>query len=429
MRKLLRGYSRPWLAIVLFLAALGIALLRVIGLSHGFGLRLSADWAMVDFRVVVYYPVRAFLEGVNPYDRASYLALYPALESYPPYLPAALLLHLPFGLLSVGAGELCYAALTVALTTFLAYVSLKFNNVKASSTNVLLVAALIVLSRPGQWNLLLGQVTLQAVLASYAALHYAHRSPLVSGIGLAVTTFKPSFGLPLAVLMLVRRDRRAVVIGVALSALANLPPLVILVQHAGGVRQFYESAMSSHRAWTGNPDVDPVTSVYRIDTAALIGRLVGHPLDGLAQSLVVLAVLGLAALALRRIERTDPGHGTGMSSNIICLAMLLSVYHMPYDLLLLTLPLVALAYRRMPLAAHSSHLRWLLLGLFGILAVNYASTHAVMDQMRTGSAAWLLLASLNGMALLVVFSMYVGTALGLGGRVARLGDTPLAVNR
>lgn len=92
-------------------------------------------------------------------------------------------------MLSVGAAKLWYVALTVALTTLLAYVSLRFNNVKASGTNVLLVATLIVLSRPGQWNLLLGQVTLQVVLASYAALHYAHRSPLVSGIGLAVSTF------------------------------------------------------------------------------------------------------------------------------------------------------------------------------------------------------------------------------------------------
>lgn len=59
MRKLLRWCSRPWLAIVLFLAALGIALLRVIGLSHGFGIRLSANWAMVDFQAAVYYPLRS----------------------------------------------------------------------------------------------------------------------------------------------------------------------------------------------------------------------------------------------------------------------------------------------------------------------------------------------------------------------------------
>lgn len=227
--------------------------------------------------------------------------------------------------------------------------------------------------------------------------------------------------------MLARRDTKAVAIGAAASALANLPPLVLLMQRAGGARQFYESAMSSYGVWTGNPDVDPVASIYRIDAVALISRFVGQPLNSLIQPLVVLSILGLAALAVRRIESSDPDHGTGMSDSIICLAMLLSVYHLPYGLLLLTLPLMALVCRRIPRAAHSSHLRWLLLGLFGVLAANYASTHSVMDQMRTGSAPWLLLASINGMALLVIFSAYVWMALGLGRRVARAGDTPVAV--
>lgn len=407
MRHLIGGRRGLLVAALLFLFAVSLAVLRVTTLSQGFGVRLSANWAMVDFKTNVYYPVTSFWNGGNPYDRETHLALYPAADGLAPYLPSTFLLYLPFGLMPVDESALLYFVLTIALTVLLAYASFKFNDLKVSSTAVLLVAALILLSRPGQWNLLLGQLAAQSVLASYVALYYARRSPLVSGLGLAVSLLKPSFGLPLAVLMLARGDKRAVLLGTAFTAITNLPLVGVLVYRAGGARSLGEQLINGHQALQSLPDTDAATSIIRIDATALISRFVGHSLNGLAQLLVALVVLGLATLALRMTRRTEHSADAGISVSIICVAVLLSVYHQAYDLLLLTLPLVALVSHRLPSAFNAPYVRWFLLGLFAILAVNYASTESVIGSLRPERGAWLILASINSVTLLTIFLAYV----------------------
>ncbi|MDQ3811214.1 MAG: glycosyltransferase 87 family protein, partial [Chloroflexota bacterium] len=249
------------LALLLFHFALGLAILRVTTFSKGFGVRLGAtSWALVDFRTAIYYPIVAFWDGINPYDRAALLAHYPTKEGFGLFLPATFLLHLPFGLLPVDAASLLYFVAVVALTVLLAYVAFKFNDLEAGGPGVFLVAALIVLSRPGQWNLLLGQLAAQLTLVTYVALYYARRSPAVSGLGLAASMVKPSIGLPLAILMLARRDRRAVLLGCAFAAIFNLPLLAVLVRRAGGVAPFMTQLVEVQREFQGRAWNDPAIS-------------------------------------------------------------------------------------------------------------------------------------------------------------------------
>ncbi|HEX2610685.1 MAG TPA: hypothetical protein VHK68_06715, partial [Gemmatimonadales bacterium] len=65
------------LSLVLFLLGLSLALARVGALDRVGSLRLSAPYVMVDFRHVVYYPTRAFWDGINPYDSSRYMQRYP----------------------------------------------------------------------------------------------------------------------------------------------------------------------------------------------------------------------------------------------------------------------------------------------------------------------------------------------------------------
>ena len=89
------------------------------------------------------------------------------------------------------------------------------------------LTALLLLSRPGHMNLLLGQVTAQVVIGAYVALRWARTRPLLAGMGLALATLKPTYGVPLALLMLFGRgDLGAVVVGVALSGALCLVALV-----------------------------------------------------------------------------------------------------------------------------------------------------------------------------------------------------------
>ena len=63
-----------------FLAAVGVAVLRVGVLTHVGSLRLSGPYSMNDFYSAGYYPVRAFLEGENPHDRDRLKSHYPQVE-------------------------------------------------------------------------------------------------------------------------------------------------------------------------------------------------------------------------------------------------------------------------------------------------------------------------------------------------------------
>jgi len=392
-----------------------------------------------DFPRAVYYPVTAFLDGGNPYDQDWYLSTYRAKSPFLFYLPSTLLLHLPFGLLPPGPAALAYLIFSGVLTVGLAFASLKLSGIEPRTSHVLLLTGLICLSRPGRQNLLVGQVTLQVVLASYVALWASRRAPLIGGLGLAVSMFKPTYGAPLAVLLWLRGDRRAVVSGAALAAAFNAPLFWLLVHRAGGFRSFLADLSGTFDASsTALIVANPATSVYRTDLIAVLSRAAGEPLSAVAQVLVSLSVLVVAGLALRRVEIGRGPAEANLSASIICLAVLVSVYHQVYDLLLLTLPFVALAYRRLPAEFLVPPFRGPALGMFGLLAANYVSGNSLLRRLHLVSdvgggvlmpkTGGLVLGSINGLALFLLAAGYCWAGFRAGGRRAAdpLGRVPQA---
>src|SRR5204862_193921 len=77
--------------------------------------------AMADFQDVVYYPARAALAGINPYDARPkdrggiYLARFPAGNNFPVYAPLLFVLSLPLALLPLTIAEAMYWLLNVGL--------------------------------------------------------------------------------------------------------------------------------------------------------------------------------------------------------------------------------------------------------------------------------------------------------------------------
>src|SRR3954469_5980565 len=303
--------SRLSLAALALIAALGIALLRVTTLSDLGGVRLSANWALIDFQQTIYYPVRAFIDGINPYDRATYHARYPAVAPFPPFLPSTLLIHLPFGVMPLALAETAYVAFSVGLIVLLGRAAVRAAGVK-SWTAALVAAALVALSRPGQWNLLLGQVTLQAVLLSWVALRFAQRTPWLSGLALGAATFKPTFALPIAALMLARGNVKAVGAGVVAALALNLPVAALLEHRVGAVQLLTQNPEAPYSSWAGSSDSAPHYSFYRIDVVALFGRIAGRSLSRGDEVLITILVLAAAALLIRRMRgsETAPGYQT-----------------------------------------------------------------------------------------------------------------------
>ncbi|MGH7499288.1 MAG: glycosyltransferase family 87 protein [Gemmatimonadales bacterium] len=412
-----RVESRTWERVAggtIFALGVALAIFRV-GLSLVNGSdKLGARWAMIDFYSSAYYPVRALLEGGNPHDRTWFLSHYPVADMYGPFLPVNLLLHLPFGLLSPQLAGLVYFGLTVLLTLLMAALSLRLAGWPVTWARTGLIAGLILLSRPGHWTLLLGQQAILLTCFTYLALLSARNSPARSGLALALAALKPTFGIPLGLLMLAAGYLRAVVAGFVISLAVNLPLLWLMASRVGGIRPFLETLVEGVREWASIATYDPSTNHRQVDTAALVDRFMGHSLSGGAEALVAVGILAVAALAFRRLDR-DHASDRDLATAIVCMTLLVAGHHLGYDMVILAAPAVILVLRGLPPGAPTV-LRPIFLVLYAIPALNWINTDSVMDAWRPRHAVWLFVSSVNGLCLAILFVGYVALALTYGTR-------------
>jgi Glycosyltransferase family 87 len=388
-----------------FLLGLGLATARVAPLHQVGALRVDAPWVMVDFRHVVYYPSRAFWDGLNPYDAQAYLERYPVDIPVSLYAPATFVVFAPFGLLPLNVSSVAYFALTVLLTLVLGWAVLRMSGAQAAGSSVLAAGGVLLLSRPGHWNLLSGQITLIVVLATYAALSLA-RMPHLGGLGLAIALLKPSFGVPLIPVLLARGAWRTVAWGLGIAAALNVPVLLVLVWRQGGLDAFLTTVAQSVRAFESNPDTHPIHSVWRVDLVATISRLANHPLGASAAVLASAVVLAPVMVVSRGLAGFVGPHRKWIPEGLVCCAVLLSLFHQAYDLLLLALPVtglvVAMSQTRPPRATQVAQVL-----LFLVLGLNYLATESALSALRPSPGARLAVVSANGLVLVALFALYL----------------------
>ena len=397
---------RRALAVLVFLLGLAFALARVAPLRDVGALRVGTPWIMSDFRHAVYYPSRAFWQGLNPYSSSRYMERYPVTTVVSPYAPASFLLFAPFGLLPLGPASVAYFILTVVLTLVLAWAALRLSGWQASTSAILAVAGILLLARPGHWNLLSGQVTLIVVLAFYAALTWARSSPQLAGAGLALALLKPSFGLPLIPVLLARGAPRAVAWGLGIAAALNIPILLLLVRREGGPSSFLTTVAQSYGMFASRPENDVLQGVWRVDLVASLSRILNYRLGTLAVLLVTTVILGVLIVVSRRLVKPDDPTQRRILDGLACCAVLLCFYHQAYDLLLLALPSVALArvvYEKSP--PRAIHVLQAL--LFTILSINYLATLSALAALQLATWARLVVVSANGLALIGLFGFYL----------------------
>jgi hypothetical protein len=403
-----------FLAVAAYVGHRTLMRLNIAGDPHGQG------WGLQDFRDAIYYPVVALLDGTNPYDIHRYVDTYPVGNTFPVYLPLTLVLHLPLGFLSFGTAELVYFLTVVVLMPVLAWLTLRLTGVRVSVATVFGLASLIVLSRPGYWNLFLGQYAATLAVGTYAALYFSRRRPWLAAVGVAVVSLKPTFGLPLAALMLARRDLRPLLAGLLIAGAVSAAALPKLVHNAGGVAPLVGSLRENVGNFDVDPEAHPVTSTYRIDTVAFLARFLGEPLGTMGDLAVLLGILGASGLAIWRLERRrDDRVGRLVSAGLACIALLACTYHQTYDLLMLTLPLTAVALARWrPEASVSPWLRYALVAALAIPAANYLVSDGGLRLFGTTGAGWLAVSSLNCGALLTAWVLWMLLAWRMRGDAA-----------
>jgi hypothetical protein len=132
-------------------------------------------------------------------------------------------------------------------------------------------------------------------------------------------------------------------VAVAISALV----LPILLDAAGGLGPLVDSWQDSARI-TSRSGQSRLGSDLRIDASNAFVRITHlHPSEGLATAAGLLLLLAGAWLVFR-LHRHDPtGDREELALALVCLLVLTSMYHVPYDYLLLAAP-VAMLLRPRP---------------------------------------------------------------------------------
>jgi Glycosyltransferase family 87 len=393
---------------LLFIVAVGVTAVRIQRTLHVPPAIPEFNQGLTDFHNSVYFPALGLREGYNPYSR-EYLAHYPTFQ-LPPYSPAMFWLNYPYSLLPLRVANVIFFTLSCGLVVALAASALVVCRAPLTIVNVLGFASLILLSRPGHVNMLLGQITLMLVLGAVWALELARRRPLVGGLALALTTLKPTFAIPLVWLLFCRRDFRAALAGVLIGTTAALAGLAPIVAHHG-----WQSVVDSLKEAQSKLDADPMvatkTTWTRIDTAALIGKLVGSEPDHFAVAAIAAVCLLAAGAAVWRVSKTPLAEGAdSLSALIICTATLACVYHGVYDALLLVAPWVAVSVGRLreQLPPMLRPVVWLLLT---VPAINYFSTRVFIMNVTLEQPLLKPLTMVNSACIAAIFLLSVSVAV------------------
>ncbi|MGI5501405.1 glycosyltransferase 87 family protein [Lentzea sp. CA-135723] len=327
---------------------------------------------MQDFRDALYFPIREFLNGGNPYDPAVMFDHWPVRQNFNLYQPYHLVLHLPFALPEYRVGAVAFALACLVLLVGLAVMAAGRAKLPVVAGTVV-IGTLLVTSQVGKAQMYVGQVNPLIAVGAAGALLLRTRSPAWASAALALAWLKPQFGLPLALLLFVRGDRRVALMGTGIAALASVPVAALLIVRGGGIGAFLD-VVERNLAWashTGYGAVDSMTA-QRIDLPAVFFRTTGW-LPPAAELLALIGVLAATALLARALDRTE--NGEPVADLLICLGIVVALVHQPGDVLIAVPAMTALAVLAWKRRSES-HWRWAGIATL-LLAVPFAHLYFV----------------------------------------------------
>jgi hypothetical protein len=155
----------------------------------------------------------------------------------------------------------------------------------------------------------------------------------------------------------------------------------------------------------------PASQAYSVDFPGLVSRWAGGWIHSAWYGMLSILVLAVAGRAVWVLRSTRTGEGARLSASLVCLGILLSLHHNAYDLVLLVAPVVFLVYRSLPGILQAPFTRYALMAAFAVIAGNYVTTHSVLHRLEGYRPLWLVLASLNGAFLVVVFIVFLVSAM------------------
>jgi hypothetical protein len=282
----------------------------------------------------------------------------------------------------------------------LAGVSLHIAGQRINAARILLIATAILLSRVGQSNQILGQLGIYFTLFTIIAIRFSRSSTGLSTVGVALASLKPTFGIPLVVLMLAGKKWRPAVFGILLTALGSGLSLSWILVHEP--TDLLSSFANSQDAIVSDKDVDPASAWMRTDLLSVVARNFSIATDVQSELLAMFVILLPACIASWYLSSVRDSEETrALEQAVICSAIPLCIYHLSYDLLLLV-PALALALggRIFTTQTHALRYRAAYVALVAIPLMNYFASHSVMAWLNIEGVMREFAISLNAIALL-----------------------------
>ena len=354
---------------------------------HAIGTTYTTDLsapggALWDFRDAGYFPVKAALDGIVPYDVGHDFATYPVAQEFPLLPPTYLLIHSPFQLLSLTAASVAVVIINIGAVAVFAWWCLKLGRYRYSLTAVILIAAAVLVSNGGRNVVYTGQASFLFISGVYMAILASQESKGAAGVFVAL--IKPSFGVPLAFLLITLGRYRRTVTGAFAAASLSAVLMVPFTIWAGGLGPLWRT-LTDNLAYSDDSHwISLATTTARIDLAATVASIFDVVPPGVVELLISLAVLGAtgAVLVARRAHLNRP-RVFDAAVVLICTAMLTASYHSFYDLPLLVLPILLVARRDFADCHASEPARWLLIGSLALASFNPFRVDMVRESLAT----------------------------------------------
>lgn len=393
------------LAACAFLLVTGLIAARVVRKYQPPGRFDPARQGFCDFHNGVYFPSLAFARQISPWSD-EYARLYPVERPIPLYTPATVLVHWPITWLELWVAEPVWYLLLCLLLLLIAWLALRLAGWSTASWLVLGLAALLAATRSGYGTLFTGYFSLELVLGTLVAVHAGHRT-WVGGLGFALAGLKPTTAIPLAILMAARGQWRAVAAGSLMLGLASALVVGWIAMGTGDLNPLhqFQSAQEQHRI---DPNEQPRHSWTRVDLLAIVAKWQNVAPGDLEHLLVMVPLIAVPTWLLWRAgQAAVPVNGwfrTGPAESVMLLAVLVSLYHHYYDLLVLAPVVLAAgagqgAWRQFPAG------RRILAWSGGAVCYNYASSSLVLDGLDLPETGYLVVTSINGCLLPVALAV------------------------
>lgn len=409
-----------WIWVVAFLLVLSAHSYRLFTRIHEPGINDVQTRGFVDFHNAIYFPVNSFLSGGNPYSR-QYAESHPDGRSFPLFPPHSLILHAPLSMWPIDHARYVYFGFELLVFGLLTCWILTMVNVKVGIREFLMLGTFIMLTVPCYSQLYLGQLTFQLVLASLVAVYHSRTRPWLAGVALSIAACKPQFAIPIALLLLCRKDWKTVLIGGAIASTLSLIGIFVIGSNVG-FTEFFTELQANYFSLNSHPELgNPAENYRRIDFYPLIVRMTDGGLPNWQKLAVTFGCLmtgGMGVCALRKYPSFDP-----VSNLLICLTTLGCIYHSHYDLLLLVLPLVSIwlghpkIWRKLP-----AWFRWTMFAI--LLALVWNAFHLTRIQEAFGLDAdqsdmrWRIATSLSSLAIVVGIVLCTGMSFIISKKVA-----------